>query len=631
MNTWIDLAGWTLLHFLWQGALVWAVAALALRALHTAQARYALACVALTVMLAAPVVTALALSDGAAAFIPARAVSVPPADTTAPPSADRPASAADAAPAPAASIARSFDAAQTMPVIVTVWLSGVALLLMRLAGGCWRVRRLRAAALGDPVSRWQEMADALARRLCLARPVFIVDSKRVDTPMVIGWLRPVIVLPVAALASLTPAQVEAILAHELAHIRRHDFLANALQTFAETLLFYHPAVWWISGRIRAERENCCDDVAVEVCGDPVTYAAALTELAAWSLARPPLVLAATSGSLLARVRRLLQVSADGTPRSSSGMLVGGLALALVVIIGSVRAISVTQVSAQDGPGANDGRFGPPDANRLLGFELFPGPRQWPSDDPRASRAWGVRIRYTSGEMKLLGFTARSVIRHAYDVPNSPLVGVPTWLDEETFDLTAVSDLPMTAGVADPEAFQVALRDMVERQLGLVVHREQREFPVYALVRATPDGRLGPNIALSTSDCVKGDPGGRPFSRHLAAPQRLCGIDHNLTGIRAEGVTLREFVEQTRPDTALAPELPLVDRTGLSDRYDFRLRFGFLPIAAIGAGHPLFGAAIEPLGFRSLFSALPEQLGLKLERSTAPFEVLVIDEIHRPQP
>ena len=108
---------------------------------------------------------------------------------------------------------------------------------------------------------------------------------RVDTPTVIGWLRPVVLLPVAALANLTPDQVQAILAHELAHVRRHDFVVNLLQTIAETLLFYHPAVWWLSHRIRVEREHCCDDIAVEVCGDPVGYAEALTTLAAWARLR----------------------------------------------------------------------------------------------------------------------------------------------------------------------------------------------------------------------------------------------------------------------------------------------------------------------------------------------------------
>src|SRR5207237_4946041 len=115
-------------------------------------------------------------------------------------------------------------------------------------------------------------------RLGLPAAAHVVESALVDVPTVVGWLRPAILLPIAALASLSPEQVEAILAHELAHIRRHDYAVNVLQTFAETLLFYHPAVWWVSKRIRVEREHCCDDVAVAVCGDAVCYAEALATL-----------------------------------------------------------------------------------------------------------------------------------------------------------------------------------------------------------------------------------------------------------------------------------------------------------------------------------------------------------------
>ena len=104
-------------------------------------------------------------------------------------------------------------------------------------------------------------------------------------------------------ASSTATQVEAILAHELAHIRRHDYLVNLMQTVAETLLFYHPAVWWVSARIRDEREHCCDDLAVALCGDPVSYVAALTELETWRSGEAALAPAATGGSLLNRARQ----------------------------------------------------------------------------------------------------------------------------------------------------------------------------------------------------------------------------------------------------------------------------------------------------------------------------------------
>lgn len=641
MTASIELAGWTLLHFLWQGAIFWAVTAAALRATTTAQMRYAIACLGLAALLAAPLATAWTLSApretrAGGRWQPSGGDVVSPpvvSPGTIPPALiglDAGASSLAAGGDPG-SPPPSDRAATVLSVVVAAWLCGLAVMVARLAAGSWQVRRLRQALVAGPASRWQDATDALARRLGLRRLVLVVDSHRVDTPAVIGWLRPVIVLPIAAMASLAPSQVEAILAHELAHIRRHDFLVNMLQAVGETLLFYHPAVWWISSRIRAEREHCCDDVAVQVCGDAVTYAAALTELASSSLPRPALAMAAANGSLVARVRRLLRPAADDAPRTSSRAVIGALLVTLVIVAASVRAISIAQVGEPPPAPSDDRRFGPPEVNRLLGFELFPMGSQRPTEDPRETRAWDITIRYANGEVPLKGFTARSLIRHAYGRAGVPIVEAPRWLDEESFALATASDVPVEHGVADPDALNGLLRDMLEHQLGLVAHMEQREYPVYALVRASADGRLGPDIAPSTADCVDGPRGTAPLVDRLHAlpVPRFCGIDNTMTGLRAMRVTMGEFVGQIQPRDPLSPDLPVVDRTGLAGEYDFRLRFGFLPIAAVGAGHPAFGAAIAPFGFRSMFTALPEQLGLALERSTAPFEVLVIDAIHRP--
>ena len=175
-------------------------------------------------------------------------------------------------------------------------------------------------------------------------------------------MRPVILLPVAVLTNLTPIQIEAILAHELAHIRRRDYAVNLLQTVAETLLFYHPGVWWVSARVREEREHCCDDVAVEVSGEPRAYAAALAELAAWRTGEPGYAVGVADGSLLARIRRVLRVPEDDEqPRSISGAVI--LALGMVVAAGiAIQSSSAgaSTVAAQPPPGdcahTRDGSF-----------------------------------------------------------------------------------------------------------------------------------------------------------------------------------------------------------------------------------------------------------------------------------
>ena len=178
-------------------------------------------------------------------------------------------------------------------------------------------------------------------------PFRVVESALVDTPSVIGLIRPLVLLPIAALSSLSPGQVEALLAHELAHIRRRDYAVNLLQTVAETLLFFHPAIWWVSSRIREAREYCCDDVAVEVCGEPAAYAAALAELATWRTGGVVLSVGATDGPLLMRVRRLLGAPEEHVPQS-----IGGLAaVAGALMLGGRRrsAIERAEFGATCGP------------------------------------------------------------------------------------------------------------------------------------------------------------------------------------------------------------------------------------------------------------------------------------------
>jgi beta-lactamase regulating signal transducer with metallopeptidase domain len=220
-----------------------------------------------------------------------------------------------------------------LPFVVLVWSAGVSLLLVRMAGGLWLVRRLQVLSLAQAASAWQVAGERLASRLGLRVAIHVVESARVVAPTAIGWLRPVILLPVAALANLTPSQVEAILAHELVHIRRHDYVVNVLETLAEILLFYHPCVWWVSERIRLEREHCCDDVVVDVCGDAVDYATALAELEAWRSQGTSVALAATGGSLADRRRRVLGTPAGHEPRSLSWVLTLGLTILIVIGVG----------------------------------------------------------------------------------------------------------------------------------------------------------------------------------------------------------------------------------------------------------------------------------------------------------
>jgi len=178
-----------------------------------------------------------------------------------------------------------------------LWLIGAVTFWVRLVGGWMVAARMRSMLVRPAPAEWQQTISRLGGRIGLSRPVRLLRSALVQVPTVVGWLRPVVLMPVGALSGLPTEQVEALLLHELAHIRRHDYLVNILQSVAEALLFYHPAVWWVSGHIRAERELCCDDVAVAASGDVLIYAQALVELESHRPAHLHAAVTANGGSL----------------------------------------------------------------------------------------------------------------------------------------------------------------------------------------------------------------------------------------------------------------------------------------------------------------------------------------------
>ena len=282
-----DLAarlGWTLLHSLWQGAAVALVLAAAMRLLrfHSPPLRYSAALGSLAVLLIAMCVTFARsgpvrqdqfVASTTIARVEASAPSGPPSDETAA-SASPPISSALPRSSPTSPSRLSLFTTRLhriVPYLACAWGLGVLLVSLWHTGGWIAVQRLRRLGVESVDTATARLASALATKLNIHRVVRVVQSLRIETPLVVGWLRPMILLPAAVLVGLTPGQLEAILAHELAHIRRHDYLVNLVQVAIETLLFYHPAVWWLSRRIRLEREQCCDDIAVAICGDRCRY------------------------------------------------------------------------------------------------------------------------------------------------------------------------------------------------------------------------------------------------------------------------------------------------------------------------------------------------------------------------
>ena len=362
-----SIIGWALVHFLWQGALIGAALAvlLALTGRRSPMVRYALSMAALIGMAAMPVVTMLRLARSPA--VPAVAAEPPPEPSAMdkghaaasdarelsfiPEGGSRPA-ARDAvgeagSVVPRARVAMQAWVDRATPWLVAIWLVGVLGLSLRLLGGWAWARRLTRIGTRPASEVCRAMMERLVPRLRVSRPIQLLESTMVQVPAVVGAFRPVLLVPVSALTGLTPGQLEVLLAHELAHIRRHDYFVNLLQSVVETLLFYHPAIWWVSRRIREEREHCCDDLAVASCGDRALYAGALLELE--RLRAPDLGLAAAAtggGVLLTRIRRLLTPTPshnDEGPR----WLAGAVVVALVVAVGGGATLSKATLASEE--------------------------------------------------------------------------------------------------------------------------------------------------------------------------------------------------------------------------------------------------------------------------------------------
>ncbi len=320
--------GWTVFHSLWQALLIALVVAGAsfLFRRHAAQVRYLIGNLGLLAVLGVSVLTFLNL------YHPTPSVEGPSTGVVILNNSVMITSTAAVAPQ---TILQQWLAyfEPHLPLIVTVWMIGAALFGLRMLGGLLFLQQLRHRGVRLPARRWNAVVQELADQLGIRGHVGLLESVRVQVPMVIGYFKPVILMPVGAVNALTPQQVEAILAHELAHIARADYLFNLLQSMVEVLYYFNPGVWWISANIREERENCCDDIAVELCGDNLDYARALVQLQELGWQRPPLAMTFTGKKrqLLQRVRRLLYQTQSST-RYMQWRFVATLCLLLFLVV-----------------------------------------------------------------------------------------------------------------------------------------------------------------------------------------------------------------------------------------------------------------------------------------------------------
>lgn len=329
---WTEAIGWTLIHSLWQGLLIGLLTWLVLRSLthFSARIRYRVAFAALLLIPVLAVITFTRVYEPAAATADNQLLYMNTFSFNA------------ATP----EVPSTFNWLSLLPWVVTAWLFGAAFFMLRFAGGFLFVQRLRFAKHGKLPFHVQALLTDRLRELRISKRVRLAESVLVKSPVLIGYFRPVILLPLGCAAGLPKEQLEALLVHELAHVLRHDFIQNLIQEMLGMFFFYHPVTWWLNKTIRDERENCCDDIVFASGIEKLHLAAALAALEEQQQQGDALVLAAKrSSNLVERIRRMFRNETIPTTRERAGASV--LLLAGLLLVTTSVSLAQAYKAAED--------------------------------------------------------------------------------------------------------------------------------------------------------------------------------------------------------------------------------------------------------------------------------------------
>jgi bla regulator protein BlaR1 len=456
--------------------------------------------------------------------------------------------------------------------------------------------------------RWMQVrADVRAgSRLSIEIGIPVVSSPVLREPGVFGILRPVLLLPEGIAEHLSKAEWESVLAHELCHARCYDNLTAAIYMLVETIFWFHPLVWWMGKRLVAERERACDEEVLRLGSDPKVYAEGILKVCELYLESPLECVAGVTGSNLRRRIRAI-MTYQGTERMKMGkkllLLVAGiLAVAGPLVVGILNTPSARAQSQQ----------APPTAAVIPKFEVA-------SIKPNTSGAAGAGFQpFPSGRLSVVNNALRNVILNAYDIQAFQLSGGPGWIDSDRYDIEAKAE-----GNPARKQMMMMLQTLLEERFQLRVHHETKEFPAYVLNVA----KGGPKLHFSNDgNCI---PPSSPEATSLdQKPANVCGNNlvssgrrWNATNTSMPGVVavLSAVLRRT-----------VIDKTGITGTFDVHLEWTPDEVLAQSPtqgdpGRPVSSVDEGP----SIFTALQEQLGLKLESTKAPGDALVIDHIERP--
>jgi uncharacterized protein (TIGR03435 family) len=474
----------------------------------------------------------------------------------------------------------------------------------------------------EAISEGREF-DALRRaerRTNIGRPIALAFSSREIEPGVFGMIRPVLLWPIGLSNRLDDAQIDAIMVHEVEHVRRRDNLTTAIHAAVEALFWFHPLVRWMTARLNEERERACDESVIERNAKPEVYADSILKVCAFCLEPPTPCVAGVSGAdLKDRILRII-TKRPGVALGLARKLALAAAAGLVVLV----PVGFGVIHGQEAPSPTaSGSQSSASALDLPKYEVATV-KPSPSNDGRRM------MMVTPDGTSMKGVPLQLVIQQAFGVEDDRIIGAPGWMKSNRWDIeakVAPEDAPKLEKLKAEQRRQMLLPVLVER-FNLKYHVEQRELPTYALVIAkggpklteSKPGNAGPHEFPNPGP---GAPGRDPLGRRGMITMGPGRID-------AQGGGMDFLAHSLSPNVGRT----VLDKTGLTGRYDFTLQWapdpGMMPAGSHGGeGTPTRGDTAADQGGPSLFTALQEQLGLKLESQKGTVDVIVIDHIDTP--
>jgi uncharacterized protein (TIGR03435 family) len=487
-------------------------------------------------------------------------------------------------------------------IFVVVWAVGTLAMGLRWLAGWLRLRRLvRGQRGGHERIRIKTVVDRIASRMKVSAPDVAVSAESVE-PGIFGIIHPMLLWPRDLMNRLTEAEAEAVVAHELCHVRRRDNLTGAAHELVQALFWFHPLLPTVGRRLHREREQACDEEVLLSGHLRRTYAESIVKTCEFCTLAPQGALVGATGHLRDRIVAILGHEAPRRQSVRTPLLTAGVFLLLApVAFGALRpprpAPPPRMVSVLPGLRVQP----PPPPTGGPSFDVVSVKRNTGSDLAR-------RFEATPGGVNLINLTLRELIYLAYQTQDRLLVGGPAWMNDARFDIVAT-----TADGAAQAPILTLVRQLLADRFHLVMHREVREMPIYELQLLRGDGRLGRGLIPTT--CVTSAPGAAIATPLLANGRFPCGVHRFAPGhILLTGASLDSLANRLGSQTQV--DRGVVNATGLDGQYDIEVTFES-------------GTPAQDGGALSVFAAVQEDLGLRLTPAKGRVDVLVVDSVDAP--